>query len=52
LAGGQLFGFIGILMALPVASVIRVLLDHAHDKYTDSEFYRVKSVDESKIDLE
>ncbi|MEO1884922.1 MAG: AI-2E family transporter [Methylococcales bacterium] len=52
LAGGQLFGFIGILMALPVASVIRVLLDHAHDKYTDSEFYRVKSVDESKRDLE
>ncbi len=46
LAGGQLFGFIGVLIALPVASVIRVLLDHVHDKYTDSEFY------ESKRDLE
>ncbi|HIA44736.1 MAG TPA: AI-2E family transporter [Methylococcales bacterium] len=52
LAGGQLFGFIGILIALPVASVIRVLFDHAHEKYTGSEFYRVKSVTESKRDLE
>ncbi|MGJ0484179.1 MAG: AI-2E family transporter [Methylomicrobium sp.] len=39
LAGGQLFGFMGILLALPVASVIMVMLRHAHDWYKDSEFY-------------
>jgi predicted PurR-regulated permease PerM len=39
LAGGQLFGFMGILLALPVASVIMVMLRHAHEWYKDSEFY-------------
>lgn len=39
MAGGQLFGFIGILMALPVAAVIVVLLRHVHDEYKDSGFY-------------
>ncbi|MGR9116078.1 MAG: AI-2E family transporter [Gammaproteobacteria bacterium] len=39
LAGGQLFGFLGILLALPVASVIMVLLRHMHDIYRDSDFY-------------
>jgi len=39
LAGGQLFGFLGILLALPVASVIMVLLRHMHERYTFSGFY-------------
>jgi predicted PurR-regulated permease PerM len=39
LAGGQLFGFMGILLALPVASVIMVVLRHAHEWYKNSEFY-------------
>lgn len=39
LAGGQLFGFLGILLALPVASVIMVLLRHVHERYTFSGFY-------------
>lgn len=39
LAGGQLFGFLGILLALPVASVIMVLLRHVHERYTISVFY-------------
>lgn len=39
MAGGQLFGFLGILLALPAASVIMVMLRHAHDGYKDSEFY-------------
>lgn len=39
LAGGQLFGFLGILLALPVASVIMVLLRHVHGRYTVSGFY-------------
>jgi len=39
LAGGQLFGFLGILLALPVASVIMVLLRHVHELYRYSDFY-------------
>ena len=39
LAGGQLFGFTGVLLALPVAAVIMVLLRHAHDLYKLSGLY-------------
>lgn len=39
LAGGELFGFTGILLALPVAAVIMVLVRHAHNLYKDSEIY-------------
>jgi predicted PurR-regulated permease PerM len=40
LAGGQLFGFFGILLALPVFAVLAVLLRHAHKKYKGSEIYQ------------
>jgi predicted PurR-regulated permease PerM len=39
LAGGQLFGFVGILLALPVAAVIKVMIMHLHDYYKKSELY-------------
>ena len=39
MAGGQLFGFVGVLLALPVAAVINVLLRHAHEFYRSSKFY-------------
>jgi predicted PurR-regulated permease PerM len=39
LAGGQLFGFTGVLLALPVAAIIMVLLRHAHDFYKLSNLY-------------
>ncbi|KEA62731.1 putative permease often clustered with de novo purine synthesis [Marinobacterium lacunae] len=39
MAGGQLFGFVGILLALPVAAVIMVLLRHLHDGYKKSRLY-------------
>jgi predicted PurR-regulated permease PerM len=39
LAGGQLFGFLGVLLALPTASVVMVLLRHVHDIYMDSDLY-------------
>ena len=39
LAGGQLFGFVGILLALPAASVIMVLLRHVNDLYRGSVLY-------------
>lgn len=39
MAGGSLFGFIGVLLALPVAAVVMVLLRHAHDRYVNSHLY-------------
>jgi len=39
MAGAQLFGFIGVLLALPVAAVVMVLLRHTHKRYMDSELY-------------
>lgn len=39
MAGGQLFGFFGILLALPVASVIMVLLRYTHKEYKASGLY-------------
>ena len=39
LAGGQLFGFLGVLLALPVASVAMVVLRHAHERYLASALY-------------
>ena len=41
LAGGQLFGFVGILLALPAAAVIMVMLRHVNDLYKLSDLYRV-----------
>ena len=40
LAGGQLFGFVGVLLALPVAAVLMVILRHLHQRYVDSGLYR------------
>jgi len=39
MAGGQLFGFVGVLLALPVAAVIVVLLRHVHERYLESNLY-------------
>jgi predicted PurR-regulated permease PerM len=39
LAGAQLFGFTGVLLALPVAAVVMVLLRHAHQRYVGSQLY-------------
>ena len=39
LAGGYLFGFLGVLLALPAASVIVVLLRYLVERYRMSELY-------------
>ncbi len=39
MAGGQLFGFFGVLLALPVAAIIVVLLRFARQQYIESNFY-------------
>lgn len=40
MAGGQLFGFTGVLLGLPVAAVLLVLLRHVNDQYKNSELYK------------
>lgn len=40
LAGGELFGFVGVLLALPIAAVVMVLLRYAYERYTESEMYQ------------
>ena len=44
LAGAQLAGFLGMLIALPVAAIIVVLLRHARDCYEKSRIYGHSSV--------
>ena len=39
LAGGQLFGFVGVLLALPVAAVLAVIMRHLHESYKQSNVY-------------
>lgn len=41
-AGGLLFGFIGVVIALPVAAVIVVLLRHFRNYYMSGEYYNFK----------
>lgn len=39
MAGGQLFGFTGVLLALPVSAAIAVGFRHARQHYLNSNFY-------------
>ncbi|HET7268437.1 MAG TPA: AI-2E family transporter [Oleiagrimonas sp.] len=39
LAGGQLFGFLGVLLALPAAAVIMVLVRYGYKRYQGSDLY-------------
>lgn len=39
MAGGQLFGFVGVLVALPVAAVVMVILRYLYQEYTASRLY-------------
>ncbi len=40
LSGGAMFGFLGVLVAVPVAAVIGVLVRHLYTLYQDSRFYK------------
>lgn len=43
LAGGELFGFLGVLLALPVASVLVVVLRYLDRRYRDSALYHTEA---------
>ncbi len=44
LAGGSLFGLVGMLIAVPVAAIISVLIGFAIHKYKQSDFYKTPEV--------
>lgn len=48
LAGGQLFGFVGVLLALPVSAVLVVLIRESVTHYKESELYK-SGKEEEKI---
>ena len=52
LAGAELFGFVGMLVALPVAAVILVLLRHMHEIYIASEFYEQRKPEAAESPIE
>ena len=52
LAGGQLFGFFGVLLALPAAAIMLVVLRHAHERYLTSELYRNAANQDTKGDAD
>jgi len=43
LAGGQLFGFTGILLALPVAAVVMVFVRYYYQRYIQSDYYSLSN---------
>ena len=49
LAGGYLFGFLGVLLALPAASVIMVVLRYLLERYRLSELYTEEGEDDPVI---
>ena len=51
MTGGTLFGFLGMLLALPVAAVANVLIRHLHGQYAASRFYLGDDVQISKIEI-
>lgn len=50
LAFGQLFGFFGVLLALPVAAVLMVLVRHVHEQYRNSSLYGSSAIPPTDCD--
>ena len=48
-AGGKLLGFVGVLLAVPLAATVAVLLRHAVRAYEHSEFFGQES--DAKLDI-
>jgi predicted PurR-regulated permease PerM len=48
IAAGNLFGFVGMLVAIPVTAVLKVLLKSGIQAYRNSSLYRDLSIEESK----
>ncbi len=51
LAGGEMFGFLGVLLAVPVAAVLKITLVRLAAKYRKSKFFLEGSGDTSEPDI-
>ena len=51
LAGGQLFGFFGILLALPVFAVLAVIMRYFHKTYKKSVMYGIPEKPDANNDI-
>ena len=52
LAGGHLFGFLGVLLALPAASVVVVLLRYMVERYRESQLYTEPATGAEAIEVD
>ena len=52
LAGGVLFGFVGILIAVPMTAIVGVLVRFAVERYSESPLYRGTSTPVADQDAE
>jgi predicted PurR-regulated permease PerM len=52
LAGGHLFGFLGVLLALPAASVVVVLMRYVFARYRQSDLYTEPAVVVDEVDVD
>ncbi len=48
MVGGQLFGFVGVLIALPVSAVVMVLLRHLYQSYVSSGLYAIQTPEQDQ----
>ena len=51
MTGGSLFGFVGVLLAVPIAALLGVLIRFFLKQYLDSSFFKPKSVIASSVSL-
>ncbi len=47
MAGAELFGFLGVLLAVPTMAVLKILVSHTLEKYRASDLYRTCDTDEA-----
>jgi predicted PurR-regulated permease PerM len=52
LAGGHLFGFLGVLLALPAASVVVVLMRYVFARYRQSDLYTEPAIVVDEVDVD
>jgi predicted PurR-regulated permease PerM len=52
MAAATLFGFLGVLLAVPLGAVMKILIGHAVDAYLDSSFYRQPAPSEGRFAAE
>lgn len=52
MAGGELFGFIGVLLAVPTTAVMKVLVGHTLSRYKSSTLYLGRGTSSARSDQE